>query len=120
MLTPKRIAGNDAEHFVATRLEQEGFILLERNYQKPYGEIDLIARKADVIAFVEVKMRRSHTGLIHGVVNQTKQRKIALVAKEYIARHHIGNSVYRFDVAFVFIDQENRLQLEYIANAFQV
>ncbi len=51
--------GRRAEKAAATYLEMRGYKVLERNWRRPRCEIDIIARKDDVIYFVEVKYRRS-------------------------------------------------------------
>ena len=119
MITEKRADGNYAENFVAAKLEQEGFSIIARNYQKKYGEIDIIAEKKDLLAFVEVKMRRSNVISMQEIITFSKQKKIIAVAKEYIARFHVKNKVCRFDAALVFLDGQNRLHMNYIPNAFQ-
>src|SRR3569832_1459046 len=50
--TEKRHIG---EEVVCKYLENKGYVVLERNYWKPWGEIDIVAQKADFISFVEVK-----------------------------------------------------------------
>ena len=44
--------GNHAENLVAQHLEQLGFAVIERQYKKKYGEIDLIAQKNELLVFV--------------------------------------------------------------------
>ena len=119
MTTIKRIDGDYAEEFVAKKLEQEGFTICARNYRKLYGEIDIIAEKKDVLAFVEVKMRRSNVISMKEIITYGKQKKIIAVAKEYIAKHRIQNRVCRFDAALVFLDGSGQLHINYIPNAFQ-
>lgn len=119
MITEKRSSGDLAENFVATELQKEGYKIIARNYLKPYGEIDIIAQKGDVLAFVEVKMRRSNTIPMHEIITYSKQKKIVMVAKEYIGRNRVYDKVCRFDAALVFADAQDRYQLTYIPNAFQ-
>lgn len=119
MITIKRIDGNLAENFVAQELQKKGYRIIARNYQKPYGEIDLIAQKDDTLAFVEVKMRRSNTIRMQEIITYAKQKKISLVAKEYISTNRIYNKVCRFDAALVFTDAHNEYQLTYIPDAFR-
>lgn len=47
--------GNQGELLTAHYLKNQGFIILEMNYRKPWGEIDVIVKKNEVIHFVEVK-----------------------------------------------------------------
>jgi len=47
--------GNTGENIAVGFLESKGFTILERNYWKKWGEIDVIARKGSTVHFVEVK-----------------------------------------------------------------
>jgi putative endonuclease len=51
-------SGRWAEHVAALILQVKGYAILGRRVQTPSGEIDLIARRGDVLAFIEVKMRQ--------------------------------------------------------------
>lgn len=52
-------AGSKAEAAARVYLEMRGFTVLEQNWRRPRAEIDIIARKDDVLHFVEVKYRRN-------------------------------------------------------------
>lgn len=52
-------AGRSAERAAALALQMKGYIVLETRVKTPRGEVDLIVRKGSVLAFVEVKMRRT-------------------------------------------------------------
>ena len=58
--------GKTGEGIVARKLEKDGFKILDKNYKRFYGEIDLIAAKKDLIVFVEVKMLVVQYVLLHG------------------------------------------------------
>jgi len=55
----KTDSGKIGEDLAAHFLCKKGFGILERNYHSRYGEIDIIASKADLIVFVEVKYRKN-------------------------------------------------------------
>lgn len=109
--------GKEAEEKVAQKLIENGFTILERNYRKKTGEIDLIASKYRLLVFVEVKMRQNHYFDLSDVITSGKQRKIIMVAKEYIARLANQDCSYRFDVALLQGTSQG-LELTYIPNAF--
>ena len=111
--------GKAAEGYVATALERRGYKILARNYTKPYGEIDVIALKGDTIAFVEVKARTSVAVDPATLITPSKQHKIGLVAKEFIARHELMDKICRFDVALLE-KKHDGYTLTYIPNAFGV
>jgi putative endonuclease len=107
---------DEAENFLARR----GCEILARNYRIRSGEIDLIARDGEYIAFVEVKFRTgAGFGLPRESVTAAKQRKIIRAALHYIAAKNLHSQDFRFDVIEVF--QENgQVSVEHIENAFGV
>jgi len=85
-----------AEHF----LMQNGLQLIARNFSTPSGEIDLIMRDAQHIAFIEVRYRSSDRfgGAIHSVT-ATKQRKLKRCAALFVSRQKAwSHHPCRFDV----------------------
>lgn len=53
--TAKQIVGQKGEDLACKHLEKLGFSIVERNYWRPWGEIDIVARKGKELRFVEVK-----------------------------------------------------------------
>lgn len=51
--------GKRGEDFAANFLRKKGYRIIERNFKKRYGEIDIVARDKDILVFVEVKTRKS-------------------------------------------------------------
>jgi putative endonuclease len=85
-----------AEHFLA----QHGLQLITRNFSTPTGEIDLIMRDADCVAFIEVRYRGSARfgGAIHSVT-AAKQRKLKRCAALFVSRQTAwSHHPCRFDV----------------------
>ena len=81
-------------------LMQNGLQLIARNFSTPAGEIDLIMRDAEHVAFIEVRYRRSDRfgGAIHSVT-ATKQRKLKRCAALFVSRHRASSRrPCRFDV----------------------
>ena len=54
-ITEKRRLGDIGENIACVFLEKRGFEIIERNYLRKWGEIDIVARKGKVIRFIEVK-----------------------------------------------------------------
>ena len=115
----RAIVGKTGEDLVVVdSLQNQGFAIVARNYRKRYGEIDIIATKVDILAFVEVRSRRQEF-VDSCTILPSKQRKILLVAREFLAKNSTlyAKKNCRFDVAFVQgIGQERSIM--YIPNAF--
>ena len=75
-MTSKKTLGDKGENFVAQWLKNKSFKIIAQNYKTKYGEIDIIAQKDVVLAFIEVKTRKTKYFPISNVVNYTKQKKI--------------------------------------------
>ncbi len=55
MFLKKQIIGRRGEDIAADHLGRQGFQIIDRNYRKPWGELDLIVQKGNDLRFVEVK-----------------------------------------------------------------
>ena len=82
--TQRRKAGNIGEDAVCGFLLRHGYEIIKRNFTVRGGEIDIIAEKADIIAFVEVKTRE-HGSLTSAeeAVDPVKQRHIVQTAQAF-------------------------------------
>ena len=90
--------GAEAEREAEAFLKAKGFKILERNFRLRMGEIDLIARDADVVVFVEVRARSSNAfGTPQETVTMAKRRRIIRTAQAYVQRHAL-DAPMRFDV----------------------
>lgn len=111
----RREIGAAAEARAAQHLATQGLRLLVRNFRVKGGEIDLICRDGADTVFVEVRSRSARAGSTFGgaiaSITRTKQRRLILAARHWLARH--GDSPCRFDC--VLIDGE---QLTWLKNAF--
>lgn len=113
-----KVLGFAGESLVARFLEERGFRIIEQNYTSSFGEVDVIAEKGEIIAFVEVKTRRICYFPVSIVVTPGKQKKIVKTAKFFFAKKNIHDKVGRFDVATVLYKQDGRHEIDYIENAF--
>jgi putative endonuclease len=97
--------GRAAEDTAARYLVRRGWRLLDRNVRIGRGELDLVARRGTVLAFVEVKARRTRTaGAPEDAVTPHKRRQIARLAALWLAARPWalqGVSDVRFDIVAV-------------------
>lgn len=116
--TQRRKAGNIGEDAVCGFLVRHGYEIIKRNFTVRGGEIDIIAVKADIIAFVEVKTRTigSMTSA-EEAVDFRKQRLIIRTAQAYL--QNVAQPLQcRFDVAAVETEGGKVKKLRYYVNAF--
>jgi len=114
-----RRVGAGGEDRAASFLESRGFEIIERNYRfGRAGEIDLIARRGDLLVFVEVKSRRnSEYGVGEEAVTERKKRQLGRLAEWYLSRHRKMKKPVRFDVLAIELDEPPRYRL--IQNAIE-
>ncbi|HOJ32102.1 MAG TPA: YraN family protein [Candidatus Hydrogenedentes bacterium] len=111
--------GERGERFAARQLRRWGFRILHRNARLGNYEIDIIAREGNVVAFVEVKTRRStEVATPEQNVTYTKRRHLRIAARRYIARYGEPNTYYRFDVVSVVMPEHGKPQATLIRDAF--
>jgi putative endonuclease len=93
--------GRRAEALCAWVLRLQGFRILERNWRVPMGEVDIIARRGRVLAFVEVKSRDTEDAA-REAVSQKQRQRIENAAGAYLAYHPACAKLHaRFDVMAV-------------------
>jgi putative endonuclease len=115
----RRAFGSEGEQLVAEHLERSGWTVRDRNVLCRHGELDVVAEKGDVLAFVEVRMRSTAAwGDPSQTVSRAKQRKVVLAATEYCQRHRLFQRVIRFDVASV-VGRGRAGHVELIEDAFE-
>lgn len=104
-----------AEEQAARFLERQGIRIEARNWRCRFGEIDLVARDADTLVFVEVRARASRAyGGAAQSIDATKRRKLSATAAVYL--RSIGFDVpCRFDA--ILLDGDGRI--EWIRDAFR-
>ena len=119
--SPAQKRGRLGEEAVCGWLLSEGCTIAARNYSAPpYGEIDIVAEKDGITAFVEVKTRKEGARVSGAAaVTPSKQKKLILAASQYADTHACGRC--RFDVAEVELagGKAPRITaLRYYPNAF--
>lgn len=109
-----KVVGKCGEIKAVDFLKKNKYKILETNYTCKLGEIDIIAKKDDIIVFIEVKSRSTKKyGLPREAVTIYKQQKIKNVANFYLQQTNGFNSFCRFDVIEILDDN-----ILHILNAF--
>jgi putative endonuclease len=110
--TAKQGVGALGEAIAARFLEGKGFTMVGKNYLRPWGEIDLIAKHNEVLVFVEVKTvsRETTINSVHQIrpeenMHREKIRRLSRAIETYLLDRKIGKEVpWRLDLVTVEID----------------
>ncbi len=109
--------GRGGEDIACQFLESKGYKVVERNYRRKWGEIDIIAIKNNTVRFVEVKavsrenlqdFSREMDYRPEELVHRTKLRKIARTASLYMEEKR-DNREYQIDVVGVIMNKATRM-----------
>ncbi len=103
--SPERVAafrtGLSAESRAAAYLIAKGYRILAKRFRTPYGEIDLVARRRNLIAFVEVKARASLDDAAWAVTPRQQQRIINAAQAWLTAHPEHAEFEMRFDAMLI-------------------
>jgi putative endonuclease len=100
----KQKLGKHGEEIAASYLRQQGYTILARNWRCPAGEIDVVAREGEILAFVEVRTRRGgRFGTPEESITPAKQAKLVEVAQTYLQEAGLEDVAWRIDVVAIEI-----------------
>ena len=108
--------GAIGEEIACVFLQRKGFKIIETNYRKPLGEIDIIAEKNGEVRFIEVKAvsaelnqfsRESNSYRPEEQIHPAKLKKIARTAQLYMANRE-DDREYQIDAVGVILDPITR------------
>ena len=105
LATPERVAafktGLSAETRAAAYLMAKGYRILARRFKTPYGEIDIVARKRSLIAFIEVKARARLDDAAYAVTPRQQARIIDAAQAWLMAHPEHAEFELRFDAILI-------------------
>ncbi|MBI1911544.1 MAG: YraN family protein [Deltaproteobacteria bacterium] len=111
--------GKKGEEEAERILKKQGYKIIEKNYRCRFGEIDIIAKDGDTIAFVEVKTRvNDRFGSPKSSVDYRKQKHITNASAYYLNEKGLDDSSVRFDVVSLELGGD-RFSFELIKDAFE-
>jgi putative endonuclease len=94
-------AGRTAELLIAAAYALQGYSIVARRFRTPVGEVDFIARRGGVVAFVEVKLRRDGDSAILAVTPRLRRRVEKAAASFLALRPQFARFAVRYDIAAV-------------------
>jgi putative endonuclease len=136
--TEKQIIGQKGEDEAVKYLKNKGFSILDRNYRKPWGELDIIAQKGIVLYFVEVKtVTRQNLGAeLRGFgssapkfdfyepednIHPWKIKRLSRAIQTYLLEKKIDDEAdYQIDSISVYLEKgtDQLLKIEHLEDIF--
>lgn len=112
------LLGKKGEEMAQSYLMRKGYELLETNYRYQKAEIDIIARKNNLIAIVEVKTRKSSDyGEPESFLKPAQIKRLVNAANFYIEQLDDASIEVRFDIVSILLDGR-KASIEHIEDAF--
>lgn len=109
--------GKLGEEMAVEFLEKEGYEIIETNWRFQKAEVDIIAKKENILAIIEVKTRSSlNFGLPQEFVKPKKIQLLVKAVNEYVVRNDLEVEV-RFDIIAVHLEGKS-LVIEHLVDAF--
>jgi putative endonuclease len=107
MVTERTQLGLAAEDAACRWLETRGYRILDRNWRRPWGELDIVADRQGVVCFVEVKASRQSAAGFDPFLRADgrKMHKVKRTAQTWLAQHQYGpNTEWQLDVISVIME----------------
>ena len=116
-MTDKQEFGRRGEAIALAFYKENGYTILEKNWQSNHLEVDIIVKNEEYIVFCEVKARSGNVLLEpQASVTPQKQRNLFRAANHYVLKHRITLEV-RFDIVAIILNGDQHT-LEHIPFAF--
>lgn len=110
--------GLAAEEAASQWLSEKGYRVLDRNWRRPWGELDIVAEHRGVVCFVEVKAsKRLAIGFDPFLrADGRKMHKVKRTAQTWLTQHRYGpDTEWQMDIVSVIMDQDGP-QFEHFEN----
>lgn len=119
--TPAQVLGARAEQLALEYLKARGLTIIERNYRRRLGEIDLVALDNGVLVIAEVRTRSSEAfGGAAASIDGRKQRRIIRSAEQLLQRNRDYAALpVRFDVLIVTAPATGSAEVHWLRHAFE-
>jgi putative endonuclease len=112
--------GKRGEDLACQELEKRGYVIVDRRFRTRCGELDIVAREAGVLVFVEVRARSgSHFGTPFESVTWQKRQRLCKMAASYLFLKRLSGEPCRFDVVSVLEGRGERT-IELVRGAFDM
>ena len=108
--------GRRGEALAARFLRQRGYDILDTNWHCAQGELDIVARHAEMLVFIEVRTRhQANTEDAFASITARKRERLTAAVWAWLQAHETTSSAWRLDVIAVALGE--RTQIEHVEDA---
>ncbi len=107
MVNERTTFGLAAEEAICTHLESTGYTILDRNWRRPWGELDIVAMQDNVVHFVEVKASSRQVSGFDPFLRADgrKMHKVRRTAQTWLLAHrYSADTEWQLDIASIIMD----------------
>lgn len=116
--------GEKGEERASYFLKKKGYKIVEKNYRKPWGEIDIVAKKNGVIHIIEVKSFTEKEGIKNkndfdepsDRLTKEKIRRLLRISQTYLEEKGIWEEEWQIDILFVSFFLDGSEKVDFIEN----
>ena len=120
MIASRGKTGALGEDLAVRYLTRQGLALVERNYRCAHGEIDIVAREAGELVFVEVRTRRGQEyGAPEESITSAKARRMVACAHAYLAERAATARSWRIDLVAIQLNRGRVERLDHYRHVLQ-
>lgn len=115
-----KAVGVRGEHLARAYLRRQGYAILHSNWACIDGELDIVARRRDMLAFVEVKTRRdASTEAALASITPNKRQRLLNAAYRYLHENDIDPEIpWRVDVIAIALEADGSATIAHVEDAF--
>ena len=107
--TAKQKIGEIGESIAVKHFVKHSFVILDRNYRKKWGEIDIVAKKDDILHFIEVKSVSCETYQPEENMHFWKRKRLTRAIQTYLSEKKVScETEWQVDIIAVFLDFKSR------------
>lgn len=116
--------GKNGEERAVYFLKKKGFEIVEKNYRKPWGEIDIVAKKNGVIHIIEVKSFTEKEGVKSNNdfdepadrLTKEKTKRLLRISQTYLEERGIWEGDWQIDILFITFFPDGSEKIDFIEN----
>ncbi|MCY4146046.1 MAG: YraN family protein [Chloroflexi bacterium] len=112
--------GDRGEQLARAYLRRQGYAILHSNWSRIDGELDIVAQRRGILAFVEVKTRRdASTEAALASITPSKRQRLLNAAYRYLHEHRIDADMpWRVDVIAIALEPNGTATIAHVEDAF--